>query len=111
MSGIWGCQLWDILDGFGRDGDGCELDSGPSRMAASCGTRVRAGRASPPAAGEMIAVGGDDSVVALKLGSRFLGMYEAEWRFRWRAKRSARTNFCSHCAATSVNTAHAKIHP
>lgn len=88
-------------------------------MAASWGARVTAGRGSLAlelalalaAVGEMAAGveaapadPGEDEVVAvvvvvavvLKLGTRFLGTYEAECRFLWRARRSARTNFCSH---------------
>jgi hypothetical protein len=71
---------------------------GPSKMAASCGTRLRVGRPSVAGVGDVTVAGGDESVVAPKLGSRFLGMYEAEWRFLWRARRSALTNFCSHCS-------------
>lgn len=79
------------------------VESGVRRMAASCGTLVKVGRGSTPADGEttlgaLADAGGDGPFGALKLGRRFLGIYEDEWRFRWRARRSARTNFCSQPA-------------
>lgn len=79
ISGSWGCQpgCWCILrgSGFGRDGEGCEFESGPSKIAASWGTRGRTGRDSVVVVGDNTAVaGGDESVVALKLGMRFRGM-------------------------------------
>ena len=85
------------------------MDSEVRRIAASWGTLAKVGRASTPAVGEITPEapadpGGDGTLGALKLGTRFLGMYEDEWRFLWRARRSARTNFCSQPA-----TSHRKI--
>lgn len=75
----------DILEpvGFGRDVRGCVVESGVSRIAASCGALLKVGRDSAPAVGEttlpgLAEPGGDVPWPVLKLGTRFLGTYEAE---------------------------------
>ena len=88
-SASWAVQLGCIraaAAGFEADGR-VEEESGVSRIAASWGALAKVGRDSTPAEGEttLLALaepGGDGPFWPLKLGTRFLGMYDGEWRFR-----------------------------
>jgi len=83
------------------------VESGVSSIAASCGTLAKVGRDSTVGDTTLATPtepGGDGPLAPLKLGTRFLGTYVAEWRFLWRARRSARTKRCSHPEKSHRNT-------
>lgn len=83
------------------------VESGVSRIAASWGTAKGARDSVPP--GEETDTGPLKPGIPVslgepKLGTRCRGMYDAEWRFLCRARRSARTNLRSQ-----PSTSHLKI--